>query len=95
VWRAKTTIQAIDSAAKEEVGKAVEEAKSSPEPRVEDLWTDIYYKGTEPKSMRGREREEVCEAAFSSHPTSVLIGSLFAGSLLLSQRIKCGSGPPG
>ena len=63
-WRAKYTIQALDNAAKEEVGKAVEEAKSSPEPRVEDLWTDIYYKGTEPPSMRGREREEVCEAVF-------------------------------
>jgi len=52
-------LKAIDTAAKEEVGKAVEEAKSSPEPRVEDLWTDIYYKGTEPPFMRGREREEV------------------------------------
>jgi pyruvate dehydrogenase E1 component alpha subunit len=52
-------LKAIDSAAKEEVGKAVEVAKSSPEPRVEDLWTDIYYKGTEPTFMRGREREEV------------------------------------
>lgn len=66
MWRAKRTIQAIDNAAKEEVGKAVEEAKSSPEPRVEDLWSDIYYKGTEPPSMRGREREEVSEAVFSS-----------------------------
>jgi len=66
VRRAKSTIQAIDRAAKEEVSKAVEEAKSSPEPRVEDLWTDIYYKGTEPKSMRGREREEVCKAVVSS-----------------------------
>lgn len=74
MWRAKSTIQAIDNAAKEEVGKAVEEAKSSPEPRVEDLWADIYYKGTEPPFMRGREREEVCEAA--SHLTRVLIGSL-------------------
>jgi hypothetical protein len=26
---------------------------------VEDLWTDIYYKGTAPPYMRGREREEV------------------------------------
>ena len=29
------------------------------EPRAVDLWTDIYYKGTEPPRMRGREREEV------------------------------------
>ena len=57
-------IQAIDNAAKEEVNKAVEEAKGSPEPRAEDVWTDIYYKGTEPPTMRGREREEVCEAVF-------------------------------
>lgn len=42
-----------------EIDKAVEEAKASPEPRAEDLWTDIYYKGTEPPVMRGREREEV------------------------------------
>ena len=34
-------------------------------PRTEDLWTDIYYKGTEPPVMRGREREEVREAIFS------------------------------
>jgi pyruvate dehydrogenase E1 component alpha subunit len=46
--------------AKEEVGKAVEEAKSSPELQVKDLWSDIYYKGTEPPFMRGPEHEEVC-----------------------------------
>lgn len=38
----------------------MEEAKKSPEPDPKDLWTDIYYKGTEPPFMRGREREEVC-----------------------------------
>jgi len=38
----------------------VEEAKASPVPEAKDLWTDIYYKDTEPASMRGREREEVC-----------------------------------
>jgi pyruvate dehydrogenase E1 component alpha subunit len=41
------------------VERAVAEAKESPEPLAKDLWTDIYYKGTEPPSMRGREREEV------------------------------------
>ncbi|KAI6041208.1 mitochondrial pyruvate dehydrogenase E1 component beta subunit [Pisolithus marmoratus] len=45
--------------AKAEIDQAVEEAKKSPTPRSEDLWTDIYYKGTEPPFMRGREREEV------------------------------------
>jgi len=52
-------LKAIDKAAKAEVDQAVEEAKQSPEPATKDLWTDIYYKGTEPPYMRGREREEV------------------------------------
>jgi len=51
-------LKQLDKDAKAEVDAAVEEAKASPEPRVEDLWTDIYYKGTEPPFMRGREREE-------------------------------------
>ena len=38
---------------------AVEEAKKSPEPDMHDFWNDIYYKGTEPPFMRGREREEI------------------------------------
>ncbi|KAG8972040.1 alpha subunit of pyruvate dehydrogenase [Tulasnella sp. 425] len=52
-------LKKIDKAAKAEVDQAVEEAKASPEPSTKDLWTDIYYKGTEPPYMRGREREEV------------------------------------
>ena len=31
----------------------------SPEPADSELWTDIYYKGTEPDFMRGREKEEI------------------------------------
>jgi hypothetical protein len=62
-------------------------AKASPEPRTEDLWTDIYYKGTEPPIMRGREREEVHEAILSSDERAY---RFFAGSRLLSQWIKCG-----
>ncbi|KAH9071030.1 pyruvate dehydrogenase e1 component alpha subunit [Lactarius deliciosus] len=60
-WGVATDVElkAIDKAAKEEIDKAVEQAKASPEPRAEDLWTDIYYKGTEPPFMRGRERDEV------------------------------------
>jgi hypothetical protein len=88
VWRAKCIVQAIDKAAKGVVDKAVEEAKTSPEPRVEDLWSDIYYKGTEPPFMRGREREEVREAIFLS--TACLSVRFSAGSRFLSQRIKCG-----
>jgi len=60
-WGVATDVElkAIDKEAKGTVDKAVEQAKASPEPRAEDLWTDIYYKGTEPPFMRGREREEV------------------------------------
>ncbi|ETW86345.1 hypothetical protein HETIRDRAFT_471745 [Heterobasidion irregulare TC 32-1] len=52
-------LKKIDKEGKAIVDKAVEEAKASPEPALVDLWTDIYYKGTEPPFMRGREREEV------------------------------------
>jgi len=52
-------LKAIDKESKAQVDKAVEEAKASPEPNMTDFWTDIYYKGTEPPSMRGREKEEV------------------------------------
>lgn len=51
--------QKMDKEAKQIVDEATEEAKKSPEPALDDLWTDIYYKGTEPPFMRGREREEV------------------------------------
>ena len=53
------TADKFDKDAKAEVDAAVEEAKKSPEPDMHDFWTDIYYKGTEPPFMRGREREEV------------------------------------
>jgi len=49
----------LDKKAREEVNTAVEEAKESPEPELKELWTDIYYKGTEPPLMRGRDREEI------------------------------------
>ncbi|KAF8163815.1 mitochondrial pyruvate dehydrogenase E1 component beta subunit [Crassisporium funariophilum] len=52
-------LKQLDKDAKAEVDAAVAEAKESPEPELKDLWTDIYFKGTEPASMRGREREEV------------------------------------
>ncbi|KAF8498331.1 dehydrogenase E1 component-domain-containing protein [Gautieria morchelliformis] len=52
-------LKRIEKDAKAEVDQAVEEAKASPEPLPKDLWTDIYYAGTEPPFMRGREREEV------------------------------------
>ncbi|PRQ75574.1 hypothetical protein AAT19DRAFT_13631 [Rhodotorula toruloides] len=41
------------------VERAVEEAKKSAEPSQEKaFWTDIYYKGTNPMWLRGRERDE-------------------------------------
>ncbi|KAK4684089.1 pyruvate dehydrogenase E1 component alpha subunit, partial [Tremellales sp. Uapishka_1] len=55
----EASLKAIDKAAKDEVDVAVEEAKKSPQPDLKDFWTDIYYKGTEPPFMRGREKEEV------------------------------------
>ena len=54
-----TFFEALDKKAKQEVDEAVEIAKASPEPSMEDFWADVYYKGTEPPFMRGREREEV------------------------------------
>ncbi|ORY23792.1 putative pyruvate dehydrogenase e1 component alpha subunit mitochondrial precursor [Naematelia encephala] len=55
----EASLKAIDKAAKEEVDLAVEDAKKSAHPDVKEFWTDIYYKGTEPPFMRGREKEEV------------------------------------
>ncbi|KIP08713.1 hypothetical protein PHLGIDRAFT_87730 [Phlebiopsis gigantea 11061_1 CR5-6] len=52
-------LKKYDKEAKIEVDQAVEEAKASPFPVEKDLWTDIYYAGTQPSFMRGREREEV------------------------------------
>ncbi|KAG0227471.1 alpha subunit of pyruvate dehydrogenase [Actinomortierella wolfii] len=51
-------LKAVDKAARAEVDKAVEEAKSSPEPNVDQLFTQIYLKGTEIPYIRGREPEE-------------------------------------
>jgi pyruvate dehydrogenase E1 component alpha subunit len=51
--------KAIVDGAKVEIDAAVEEAKQSPFPDLKEFWTDIYYKGTEPPFMRGREKEEV------------------------------------
>jgi pyruvate dehydrogenase E1 component alpha subunit len=70
-------LKEIDKKAKQEVDAAVEEAKKSAEPDVKDLWTDIYYAGTEPEFMRGREREEVCHVrALSSFANDFYLGSL-------------------
>jgi len=52
-------LKALEKEAKAEVDQAVEEAKASAEPTEKDLWTDVYFKGTEPPFLRGRERDEV------------------------------------
>ncbi|KAF9307257.1 alpha subunit of pyruvate dehydrogenase [Mortierella antarctica] len=51
-------MKAIDKAARVEVDQAVEEAKASPEPDVDQLFTQIYQKEAGVKSLRGREPEE-------------------------------------
>ncbi|GJN94597.1 hypothetical protein Rhopal_007680-T1 [Rhodotorula paludigena] len=53
-------LKKIDKEARAVVEKAVEEAKASPEPAQDrEMWTDVYYAGTNPMFLRGREREEV------------------------------------
>lgn len=51
-------LKAVDKRAKEVVNQAVEEAKESPMPTLNEFWTDVYYKGTEPDFMRGRTKDE-------------------------------------
>ncbi|ORX95685.1 hypothetical protein K493DRAFT_282611 [Basidiobolus meristosporus CBS 931.73] len=52
-------LKAIEKEARKEVDVEVAAAKASPEPPVEDLWTNIYAEGSEPKFLRGRESQEV------------------------------------
>ncbi|KAG6907641.1 hypothetical protein DXG01_008091 [Tephrocybe rancida] len=51
-------LKGIEKEAKENVNKAIEEAKASPEPPAEDLWIDTYHNGEAAPVRRGREREE-------------------------------------
>lgn len=53
-------LKEIDKVARKEVDQAVEEAKASPVPDASrDMWTDVYFAGTAPPYMRGREKDEV------------------------------------
>lgn len=52
-------LKKIDKEARAEVEKAVEEAKKSPEPAQDGMHKDVYYRGTNPMFLRGREREEL------------------------------------
>ncbi|KAH6913632.1 mitochondrial pyruvate dehydrogenase E1 component beta subunit [Coprinopsis sp. MPI-PUGE-AT-0042] len=58
-------LKAIDKEAKTVVDAAVENAKSSPEPSVKDIWSDIYYKGTEPEMMRRERRSSTATRHFT------------------------------
>jgi pyruvate dehydrogenase E1 component alpha subunit len=85
-------LKEVDKKAKQEVDAAVEEAKQSAEPRLKDLWTDIYYAGTEPEFMRGREREEVRQYEFLSNQltnTTILLDSLLPLASSLFRRLMC------
>ncbi|KAJ7360897.1 thiamine diphosphate-binding protein [Mycena albidolilacea] len=75
----------LDKDAKAEVDAAVEEAKASPEPRVEDLWTDIYYKGTAPPYMRGRERDSLIRNRLSAR-SFVIYSLIYETSLMLKNN---------
>ncbi|KAF8634533.1 hypothetical protein AX15_000832 [Amanita polypyramis BW_CC] len=52
-------LKQLDKNAKAEVDAAVEEAKASPFPNSNDLFTDVYQNGTEVPFIRGRDREEI------------------------------------
>lgn len=47
-------LKEMDKATKKEVDQAQKEAEASPEPSLDEFWTDIYVAGTEPKTIRGR-----------------------------------------
>jgi len=53
-------VKQLEKDIRAEVDKAVEEAKASPEPEAGDeMWRDIYFVGTSPPTMRGREAGEI------------------------------------
>ena len=52
-------LKLIDKECRAHVDEAVAMAKASPEPLMEDFWTEIYVPGTEPKTLRGVDPAEV------------------------------------
>ena len=81
-------LKQFDNEAKAEVDAAVEEAKASPEPELKDLWTNIYYKGTEPSTMRSREREEVGFSLLNSDVLAVRLDADYFFGFARSMFIK-------
>lgn len=51
-------LKELDKKARAEVEEAVEWAKASPEPDVSELYTDVYIKGSEVPTLRGRDVSE-------------------------------------
>ncbi|KAI8869254.1 mitochondrial pyruvate dehydrogenase E1 component beta subunit [Ramicandelaber brevisporus] len=51
-------LKQIDKDAKQAVDEEVAEAKKGTEPEISELWTEIYKKGSEVPSLRGRTAEE-------------------------------------
>ena len=51
-------IKAIDKEARKLIEKETQEAEASPEPDLKEFWSDIYIKGTEPYTIRGRVPSE-------------------------------------
>ncbi|GAA5908489.1 hypothetical protein JCM5296_004774 [Sporobolomyces johnsonii] len=60
-WKviSEADLKKIDKDARTEVEVAVEEAKKSPEPAQSAMHDDVYFRGTNPMWLRGREREEL------------------------------------
>lgn len=52
-------LKKLDKDIKAEIDLAVEEAKASPEPGLDQLYTDIYVKGTEPPFLRGVTSDDI------------------------------------
>jgi pyruvate dehydrogenase E1 component alpha subunit len=55
-------LKELEKRSRAEVDESIEKAKASPEPPVEELFADIYAKGTAPAVMRGRTSFELFRA---------------------------------
>jgi pyruvate dehydrogenase E1 component alpha subunit len=52
-------LKKIDKDIKADIDRAVEEAKASPEPGLDQLFTDVYVKGSEPPFLRGVTSDDI------------------------------------
>ncbi|CAG8688179.1 26383_t:CDS:2 [Dentiscutata erythropus] len=55
----ETYLKQYEKEARAIVDEAAEKAKNDPLPKDSELWTDVYVRGSEPDSIRGRECEEI------------------------------------